>query len=290
MIRRPPRSTLSSSSAASDVYKRQEYGKPIRTTMRFWLLSALTAACTATLPPGDHTITIRAVNDTIIHIPPGATSQLPVLLALHGLGENYPDNFQHQVHLDAAADKHGFATVYPLGSISTFGSGVTGHTWDGGKCCFSRQDDLSFLRRVVNRTFELVDADRSRVYSVGFSAGGVMSHAVACQAADLFAAVVSVDGPIEVRGECEPGRPVPVLHFHGTLDPVFPFHGAIFNGATQTIASWRQTDKCVGAPTESNLHPLIEASISPNCSGGAEVQLVSIKGCLLYTSPSPRDS
>ena len=26
MIRRPPRSTLSSSSAASDVYKRQEYG------------------------------------------------------------------------------------------------------------------------------------------------------------------------------------------------------------------------------------------------------------------------
>eukprot|EP00658_Telonema_sp_P-2_P016451 TRINITY_DN16389_c0_g1_i1.p1 TRINITY_DN16389_c0_g1~~TRINITY_DN16389_c0_g1_i1.p1 ORF type:complete len:274 (-),score=80.30 TRINITY_DN16389_c0_g1_i1:443-1264(-) len=29
MIRRPPRSTLSSSSAASDVYKRQEYGEPL---------------------------------------------------------------------------------------------------------------------------------------------------------------------------------------------------------------------------------------------------------------------
>src|SRR5665648_1277610 len=31
MIRRPPRSTLSSSSAASDVYKRQRYGHPIAT-------------------------------------------------------------------------------------------------------------------------------------------------------------------------------------------------------------------------------------------------------------------
>src|SRR5664280_956753 len=29
MIRRPPRSTLSSSSAASDVYKRQERGRPL---------------------------------------------------------------------------------------------------------------------------------------------------------------------------------------------------------------------------------------------------------------------
>eukprot|EP00658_Telonema_sp_P-2_P036287 TRINITY_DN26283_c0_g1_i2.p1 TRINITY_DN26283_c0_g1~~TRINITY_DN26283_c0_g1_i2.p1 ORF type:complete len:137 (+),score=60.75 TRINITY_DN26283_c0_g1_i2:131-541(+) len=33
MIRRPPRSTLSSSSAASDVYKRQEYGDPNRDKM-----------------------------------------------------------------------------------------------------------------------------------------------------------------------------------------------------------------------------------------------------------------
>eukprot|EP00658_Telonema_sp_P-2_P015813 TRINITY_DN16103_c0_g1_i4.p1 TRINITY_DN16103_c0_g1~~TRINITY_DN16103_c0_g1_i4.p1 ORF type:complete len:250 (+),score=61.07 TRINITY_DN16103_c0_g1_i4:117-866(+) len=40
MIRRPPRSTLSSSSAASDVYKRQEYGGAIEDTMLFLLLAA----------------------------------------------------------------------------------------------------------------------------------------------------------------------------------------------------------------------------------------------------------
>eukprot|EP00658_Telonema_sp_P-2_P054081 TRINITY_DN4297_c0_g2_i1.p1 TRINITY_DN4297_c0_g2~~TRINITY_DN4297_c0_g2_i1.p1 ORF type:complete len:371 (+),score=71.44 TRINITY_DN4297_c0_g2_i1:145-1257(+) len=41
MIRRPPRSTLSSSSAASDVYKRQEYGEPSQTMLRSCVNAAL---------------------------------------------------------------------------------------------------------------------------------------------------------------------------------------------------------------------------------------------------------
>eukprot|EP00656_Telonema_subtile_P036649 TRINITY_DN40681_c0_g1_i1.p1 TRINITY_DN40681_c0_g1~~TRINITY_DN40681_c0_g1_i1.p1 ORF type:complete len:286 (-),score=58.37 TRINITY_DN40681_c0_g1_i1:231-1088(-) len=243
-----------------------------------WLATTLTV-CFALLSPGDHVISIRATNDTIIHVPPSydGSTPIPIVFALHGLGENYPGGFQSEVKFDAAADKHGFATVYPLGSVSTFGAGITGHTWNGGKCCFSHSDDLSFLLKVVNVTTGLLTADSKKFYAVGFSAGGVMSHTLGCQAADTFAAVVSVDGPIEVKTECKPTRPVPVLHFHGTLDPVFPYSGAIFNGAVQTISSWRATDECVGDPIQSNVATLVKASTSENCSASV-VELVKVVG------------
>eukprot|EP00658_Telonema_sp_P-2_P024143 TRINITY_DN19688_c0_g1_i3.p1 TRINITY_DN19688_c0_g1~~TRINITY_DN19688_c0_g1_i3.p1 ORF type:complete len:101 (+),score=29.72 TRINITY_DN19688_c0_g1_i3:138-440(+) len=51
MIRRPPRSTLSSSSAASDVYKRQEYGGSEKGAMQRVVLCLLAAPYTNAAPP-----------------------------------------------------------------------------------------------------------------------------------------------------------------------------------------------------------------------------------------------
>ena len=160
--------------------------------------------------------------------------------------------------------------------MSYFGATVTGHTWNGGKCCFSHADDLSFLKKVVNTTKTLLKVDHSRVYATGFSAGGVMSHTLACQAADIFAAVASVDGPIEVKEACAPSRPVPVLHFHGRLDEVFPYGGVIYNGAPQTIAAWRKANACQGDATAATVKPLITSSTSMNCTAAVEVELVTI--------------
>lgn len=238
------------------------------------------------LAPGDHTISVRATNDTIIHVPAGYDgAELPVVIALHGLGENYPANFQSEIKLDTAADKHGFATVYPLGSVSTFGTGITGHTWNGGKCCFSKANDTSFLLQVVERTRMLLRADPTRIYAVGFSAGGVMAHTLACEASSTFAAIVSVDGPIEVSSTCSPTRPVPVLHFHGTLDPIFPYSGAIYNGATQTFSIWRAIDKCQAPPVKHRIAALVQAKTSPGCNSST-VELVSVEGGLHAWPPA----
>ena len=37
---------------------------------------------------------MRATNDTIVHIPDGLKEGFGITVALHGLGDNYPDNFQ----------------------------------------------------------------------------------------------------------------------------------------------------------------------------------------------------
>lgn len=231
----------------------------------------------AGLPSGDHWLSIRATNDTIIHVPQflNLSKPVPLVVALHGLGANEPDLFQQETQMDRIALEQNFVVVYPLGSPS-ISVALTGHTWNGGKCCFSKADDASFLRNVVNKTSALVNVDRRRVYAFGFSAGGVMSHTLGCTASDVFAAVASVDGPIEVSQPCAPARRVPVLHFHGTLDPVFPYHGtAIYNGADQTLAAWRAVDNCTGAALNSTLSPRVH--VAAYAGVASEVQLATVK-------------
>ena len=44
-------------------------------------------------------------------------SAFGILLALHGLGDNYPDNFQRATAFDKLSDEtNDFVVVYPLGS------------------------------------------------------------------------------------------------------------------------------------------------------------------------------
>ena len=233
----------------------------------------------AGLAPGDHTITVRATNDTIIHVPThyDPSKPVPVLLAMHGLGANYPVDFQRSMTMDAVADNETFAVVYPLGSKSISVT-LFGHTWNSGKCCFSHANDTAFLLQVVEEVGKLLTVDRTRVYAMGFSAGGVMSHALGCAAADTFAAIASMDGPFEVEGECTPSRPMPVQHWHGTLDEVFPYPGTpIYNGAPQTFAAWQSVDMCKDEPTNSTQSRRVTLHTSTECTA-SEVQLATIHG------------
>jgi poly(3-hydroxybutyrate) depolymerase len=46
-----------------------------------------------------------------------SSESFDILLALHGLGDNYPDNFQRATSFDQLSDEtKDFVVVYPLGS------------------------------------------------------------------------------------------------------------------------------------------------------------------------------
>jgi polyhydroxybutyrate depolymerase len=65
------------------------------------------------------------------------------------------------------------------------------------------------------------------------SNGAIMSHRLACEAADLFAAVAPVAGGLNVGGNftaCQPTRPVPIIMFHGTTDQNYPIEGGDGSG------------------------------------------------------------
>ena len=69
--------------------------------------------------------------------------------------------------------------------------------------------------------------DPKRVYAVGFSMGGGMAHYLACQAADVFAAVApsSFDLLQENVGDCHPARPITVISFRGSATMLVPYAG-----------------------------------------------------------------
>ena len=77
------------------------------------------------LAPDDHSVTVLATNYTIIHVPThyDLSKPVPVLLALHGLGANYPVDFQRSMAMDAVADNETFVTVSGRSLARTNSSG-----------------------------------------------------------------------------------------------------------------------------------------------------------------------
>jgi len=87
-------------------------------------------------------------------------------------------------------------------------------------------DDLRFTADLLDDLQARLCVDPARVAAAGFSAGGGVAAAMACDLAGRVASVAVVSGALYAEpGECRPSRPVPVLDIHGTDDPVVPYGG-----------------------------------------------------------------
>lgn len=83
--------------------------------------------------------------------------------------------------------------------------------------------DLAFLRKMLDRFRQELCIDEDRIFSTGFSFGGMMSFAVGCSG--LMRAIAPQAGNIQVSG-CEDGtKPVAVMGFHGDDDTVVAIDG-----------------------------------------------------------------
>lgn len=126
--------------------------------------------------------------------------------------------------MNPAAEARGILIPYPQGLLA---NGLP--VFDAGLRDFSAapRDDVDFARAIADGVASRYCLDRRRVYSTGFSNGARMSYRIACEAADLVAAIAPVAGVLSLDpGECNPTRPVPALAFHGTADVVAPYDRA----------------------------------------------------------------
>jgi poly(3-hydroxybutyrate) depolymerase len=81
--------------------------------------------------------------------------------------------------------------------------------------------DIEFLRAMLERFRGELCVDESRIFSTGFSYGGMMSFAVGCAMGDVFRAIAPTSGAL--YSGCEDGdHPVAMLGFHGDNDTVVP--------------------------------------------------------------------
>ena len=176
--------------------------------------------------PGAPGLTMRQINghNVQVYVPKKAdpNKAAPLLLVHHGFlldGEA----MRTATGYEAIAEREGFAVAFPdglnngLGNTWNAGTGLCG----GADLVAGKDDDLTFVREMISS----IEADqcisREHVFMTGFSMGGFFSNHAGCQlGGDLIRGIApSSSGSYE--GTC-PGKPIPVMFWHGTLDSTVP--------------------------------------------------------------------
>ncbi|HXP90076.1 MAG TPA: PHB depolymerase family esterase [Fibrobacteria bacterium] len=224
-----------------------------------------------------------ATRTYILHVPAkydGSTST-PLVIDFHGVGGSGSQE-EGAATYKALTDADGVVTAYPDGTPGPLGNG-----WDVGPCCVANVDDVAFSRALVADIEKVACINPKKVYAVGFSNGGGLSHLLGCKATDLFAAIgpMSFDFWTALDSSCAPSRPITVVAFRGTADPAVPYGGGLssvvpgmsiqFIGAVKTFDKWASLDQCTGSPSAADAN---NCSTFSNCGGGVQVTLCTIQG------------
>jgi len=210
-----------------------------------------------------------------------ATSTADTLVfVFHGYTEvatgNVFTSIEYISQMDPVSDAQGFLLVYPEGYMNS---------WNAGYCCggavSSNVDDIGFFDSMLAWIESKYCVDPKRVYAAGLSNGGFFSNRLACERANVVAAIGPVAGPLDIS-PCNPSRPVPVFEVHGTSDPVVFFDGGSSSEALpveQAISTWEGFDKCTDSmPATVYTHNSATCTAETMCSEGSAVELCVIAG------------
>jgi polyhydroxybutyrate depolymerase len=221
----------------------------------------------ATLKAGStkKTIKVGSLDRTYtVYAPTSYTgkSSVPLVFDFHGMGSNGSQQ-KSLSGWDKLADKQGFIVVYGDGS---------GNSWNAGGCCPSAStdkiDDVGFVKAVITALATEACIDVKRVYASGCSNGGAMSFRLACDAADVVAAVAPVDFDT-VATPCKPSRPITEIQFRATKDQMVDYKGAEPN-----FKNWGTLNQCTGSPAPLAGHSTCQAY--PSCAQEAETILCTV--------------
>ncbi len=118
----------------------------------------------------------------------------PTIIVLHGQTSTAEWTAENSGFGDTAA-AHRFTAVFPQGIRKQWN--------DGREARAADIDDVGFLHR------------------------GMMTFRMLCEASELFAgaATVIANMPARIGASCAPRKPMPVVMFNGTADPLVPYDG-----------------------------------------------------------------
>jgi phospholipase/carboxylesterase len=148
--------------------------------------------------------------DAILQLPGSKTnSPLPLLLLLHGATQNADDMFWY---LGSAHEETEVAILAPNSREQT---------WDAIAGSFG--PDVEFLNRALERVFETMAVDATRIAVGGFSDGATYAISLGLINGDLFSRVVGFSPGFIVDGTPH-GKPRFFIS-HGTQDHILPIDG-----------------------------------------------------------------
>jgi len=218
--------------------------------------------------PGDYDLSLEhdgLIRIYKVHVPPSYNSitSTPLILAFHGgMGDKEHMSKDKYFKLISKSDKEGFIVVFPNGA-SKLRSGKFA-TWNAGNCCaYARDnniDDAGFVKKMIIDIKSKLNIDPKRIYATGMSNGAMFSYRLACELTDQFKAIAPVAGT-ENCNQCNPTKPISVLHIHAKDDTHVLFNGGAgpeafkdptkvtdFTSVPETILRWVKRNNCNSVP------------------------------------------
>jgi polyhydroxybutyrate depolymerase len=107
-------------------------------------------------------------------------------------------------------------------------------------------------------------------FSTGMSMGGFMSSALACIPELGLRAIAGVTG---LLGACANGRPMPVMAFHGTQDPIVAY--AVVR---DSVTSWAARNRCGATPQLTRIEPDIQVRTYTGCRASLSAIFYTVEG------------
>jgi polyhydroxybutyrate depolymerase len=243
-------------------------------------------------PSPDAGLVIGGDRPVSLHLPsPQPGTPAPLILLLHGYSGSAGE-IEGYVRLARVAAARGILLAAPEGTVDGDGN----RFWNATDVCcdldHSGIDDAGYLADLIDEIQTVASVDPKRIYLVGYSNGGFMSYRMACEHADVVAAMVSLAGASFARSDdCRPTEPVAVLQIHGTADEFVRFDGgelsevigsdgvlSTYPGALDTATAWAVYDGCAPELVEVGEMVDVDAVIS-GPSGPAEASVVRATHC-----------
>jgi polyhydroxybutyrate depolymerase len=186
------------------------------------------------------------------------TEDWPLVISLHG----YTGTAELQMmytNMNAVADTGHFFVAYPQGLLMNCtvpGLPLQGFGWNSSEegdtnyYSVGNADDVDFILQVINQIEDEYRVAPERVFVTGFSGGAFMCYKLACELDDKIAAIAPVGGTPRIDRACSPERSVPVLHIHGTEDPMVNYGGfpPLVISVEENIAFWVGKNGCDNEP------------------------------------------
>ncbi len=199
------------------------------------------------------TLTINGLQrDYLLYVPEvytGSTA-VPLVINMHGYGSNASEqnlygNFKN------LADVDNFLVVHPNGTLDNTSTRYWNAFLNAGAV-----DDVDFISQLIDSLSLSYNIDPNQVFATGMSNGGFMSYKLACELSNKIAKIASVTGTMSTTlpSTCSPGKAIPVMQIHGTLDPTVPYAGNLAMEPIEDVVDyWVNNNNCNTTPTTTNL-------------------------------------
>jgi polyhydroxybutyrate depolymerase len=208
----------------------------------------------------------------LLHLPPNVSAPVPLLVLLHGF--DLPPAIQCVIsQAIARADAQRVAVLLPQSSRTALGL-----LWQCTPAApGSADDDIGFVNALVATVLSTQPIDRNRVALAGFSDGATMAYTLAERGAPWIRSLAIVSGTNPYWADHTLPRPLPLVDFHGTADPILFYTGGPYpTPAIPTICqAWANAVGGAAPPVTTSIPPDIQRSV---WAGACPVELYTVAG------------